>query len=66
MNDKVRRNGFQKMSTDLAVPIANSREMMRWYQERLERDFPGKFVIFGPYRRRTCAREHPAGNPVGR
>ena len=47
VNDKVRRNGFQKMSTDLAVPVAKNREMMRWYQERLEREFPGKFVIFG-------------------
>jgi FAD/FMN-containing dehydrogenase len=47
VNDKVRRNGFQKMSTDLAVPVARNREMMRWYQEFLEREFPGKFVIFG-------------------
>jgi FAD/FMN-containing dehydrogenase len=47
VNDKVRRNGFQKMSTDLAVPVARNREMMRWYRERLEREFPGKFVIFG-------------------
>lgn len=47
VNDKVRRNGFQKMSTDLAVPAARNREMMRWYQERLGREFPGKFVVFG-------------------
>jgi FAD/FMN-containing dehydrogenase len=47
VNDRVRRNGFQKMSTDLAVPVAKNREMMRWYQERLESEFPGKFVIFG-------------------
>jgi FAD/FMN-containing dehydrogenase len=47
VNDRVRRNGFQKMSTDLAVPVARNREMMRWYQERLENEFAGKFVIFG-------------------
>jgi FAD/FMN-containing dehydrogenase len=47
VNDKVRRNGFQKMSTDLAVPVARNREMMRWYKQKLEREFPGKFVIFG-------------------
>lgn len=47
VNDKVRRNGFQKMSTDLAVPVARNREMMLWYRERLESEFPGKFVIFG-------------------
>jgi FAD/FMN-containing dehydrogenase len=41
VNDKVRRNGFQKMSTDLAVPVSKNHEMMRWYQERLEREFPG-------------------------
>ena len=47
VNDKVRRNGFQKMSTDLAVPLEKNREMLRWYQERLGGEFPGRFVIFG-------------------
>lgn len=47
VNDRVRRNGFQKMSTDLAVPLDRNREMMRWYRQRLEGEFPGKFVIFG-------------------
>ena len=47
VNDKVRRNGFQKMSTDLAVPLDRNRDMMRWYQERLQGEFPGRFVIFG-------------------
>ncbi len=47
VNDKVRRNGFQKMSTDLAVPLEMNREMMRWYQHRLTGEFPGRFVIFG-------------------
>lgn len=47
VNDKVRRNGFQKMSTDLAVPLKKNREMMRWYKQRLEGEFPGRFVIFG-------------------
>jgi FAD/FMN-containing dehydrogenase len=47
VNDQVRRNGFQKMSTDLAVPLERNREMMRWYRQRLTREFPGKFVIFG-------------------
>lgn len=47
VNDKVRRNGFQKMSTDLAVPVARNREMMCWYREKLDEEFPGKYVIFG-------------------
>jgi len=47
VNDKVRRNGFQKMSTDLAVPLDRSRDMMRWYKQRLEGEFAGRFVIFG-------------------
>jgi FAD/FMN-containing dehydrogenase len=47
VNDKVRRNGFQKLSTDLAVPLERNREMMRWYQRKLTGEFPGKFVIFG-------------------
>jgi FAD/FMN-containing dehydrogenase len=47
VNDRVRRNGFQKMSTDLAVPLDRNGEMMRWYKQRLEGEFPGRFVVFG-------------------
>jgi len=47
VNDEVRRNGFRKMSTDLAVPLDRNRAMMLWYKQTLTRDFPGKFVTFG-------------------
>jgi FAD/FMN-containing dehydrogenase len=47
VNDRVRHNGFQKLGTDLAVPLDRNGEMMRWYKQRLEGEFPGRFVIFG-------------------
>jgi len=48
VNDTVRRRGFQKMGTDFAVPVARNREMMRFYRESLDREFPGdSAVIFG-------------------
>jgi hypothetical protein len=40
------------------VPVSKNREMMRWYRERLEREFVGKFrtgcwggELCCPYRR---------------
>jgi FAD/FMN-containing dehydrogenase len=47
VNERVRRNGFRKLSTDAAVPIARSAEMMAWYRAALERDLAGRYVIFG-------------------
>jgi FAD/FMN-containing dehydrogenase len=47
VNDRVRRNGFQKMSTDFAVPIEAGPEMMAFYRQKLDELFPDKHVIFG-------------------
>ncbi|MBV9745813.1 MAG: FAD-binding oxidoreductase, partial [Acidobacteriia bacterium] len=47
VNDTVRRNGVLKMNTDYAVPLARNREMLAYYRHRLEREFPGRYVIFG-------------------
>lgn len=47
VNDTVRRAGALKMHTDYAVPLARNREMLSYYRTRLEREFPGRYVIFG-------------------
>jgi FAD/FMN-containing dehydrogenase len=47
VNDAVRRSGAMKMNTDFAVPLARNREMLAYYRQRLEEDFPGRYVIFG-------------------
>jgi FAD/FMN-containing dehydrogenase len=47
VNDAVRRNGALKMNTDYAVPLARNREMLAYYRQRLEEEFPGRYVIFG-------------------
>ncbi len=47
VNDTVRRSGALKMNTDYAVPLARNREMLTYYRERLEAEFPGRYVIFG-------------------
>ena len=47
VNDAVRRNGTLKMGTDHAVPIERNREMLAYYRQRLEEEFPGRYVIFG-------------------
>jgi len=47
VNDTCRRNGTLKMGTDHAVPVAHNREMLAWYRQRLEQEFPGRYVIFG-------------------
>jgi FAD/FMN-containing dehydrogenase len=47
VNDLVRRRGVLKMNTDFAVPIERNREMIAIYRETLEREFPGRYVIFG-------------------
>lgn len=47
VNDLVRRRGLTKMGSDFAVPISRNREMLRIYRETLDREFPGRYVIFG-------------------
>ncbi len=47
VNDTVRRSGALKMNTDYAVPLTRNREMLGYYRERLEAEFPGRYVIFG-------------------
>jgi len=46
-NDRIRRSGFMKLSTDYAVPIEHTRDIMRIYRRELDRDFAGNYVIFG-------------------
>jgi FAD/FMN-containing dehydrogenase len=47
VNDAVRRSGAMKMNTDFAVPLARNREMLAYYRQRLDAEFPGRYVIFG-------------------
>jgi FAD/FMN-containing dehydrogenase len=47
VNDLIRRRGLTKMGSDFAVPIARNRDMLRIYRETLDREFPGRYVIFG-------------------
>jgi FAD/FMN-containing dehydrogenase len=47
VNETVRRSGALKMNTDYSVPISRNREMLAWYRGRLQREFPGRYVIFG-------------------
>ena len=46
VNDTVRRNGFQKMGSDYAVPVGRNREMMAYYRHGLDA-FAAPSVIFG-------------------
>jgi FAD/FMN-containing dehydrogenase len=47
VNDLVRHNNLAKMGSDFAVPIAQNEAMLRMYREALDRNFPGRYVIFG-------------------
>ena len=47
VNDTVRQSGVLKMNTDYAVPLGSNRKMLAYYRSRLEREFPGRYVIFG-------------------
>lgn len=47
VNETVRREGFLKVGSDFAVPVDRNREMLAEYHRRLEREFPGRYVIFG-------------------
>ncbi len=43
----VTRHGFMKMGTDYAVPVGRNRDMLRYYQQRLEQELPGNYVVYG-------------------
>jgi FAD/FMN-containing dehydrogenase len=45
VNAQVRRNGFMKLGSDYAVPVARNREMLAEYRRRLAGKF--EYVIFG-------------------
>jgi FAD/FMN-containing dehydrogenase len=47
VNDLARQRGLTTMGTDFSVPVAKNREMLRYYRETLDREFPGQCVIFG-------------------
>jgi FAD/FMN-containing dehydrogenase len=47
VNDTVRQSGALKMNSDYAVPLGRNREMLAFYRQRLEAEFPGRYVIFG-------------------
>ena len=47
VNDVARQRGLTSMISDFAVPVAKNREMLRFYRETLDREFPGQCVIFG-------------------
>jgi FAD/FMN-containing dehydrogenase len=47
VNDLLRQRGLTKMASDFAVPVGCNRDMLRIYRETLDRDFPGRYVIFG-------------------
>ena len=47
VNETVRRMGSLKMGSDFAVPFDRNREMLAFYQRRLEQEYPGKYAIFG-------------------
>lgn len=47
VNETVRRNGVLKMGSDFAVPAARNREMLAYYRQRLETEYPGRYVIYG-------------------
>ncbi|HEV3199913.1 MAG TPA: FAD-binding oxidoreductase [Bryobacteraceae bacterium] len=47
VNDTVRQSGAMKMNSDYAVPLGRNREMLAFYRQRLEAEFPGLYVIFG-------------------
>jgi FAD/FMN-containing dehydrogenase len=47
VNARVRSRGFQKMSSDFAVPAEHNAEMMAFYRRELERSFAGRYTVYG-------------------
>jgi FAD/FMN-containing dehydrogenase len=46
-NGRVRGTGFAKFGTDYAVPLDKNREMLAIYHRVLDKEVPGKYVIYG-------------------
>ncbi|MSV35454.1 MAG: FAD-binding oxidoreductase [Bryobacterales bacterium] len=46
-NERIRRIGFAKLGTDYAVPLDKNREMMAIYRRVMEREAPGRYIVFG-------------------
>jgi FAD/FMN-containing dehydrogenase len=47
VNARIRKSGFMKLSTDYAVPIAKSHEILAIYKAELHQAVGDNFVIFG-------------------
>jgi len=47
VNAYIRRTGYTKIGTDYAVPLDRNRDMMAAYRKMLDREMPGKYVIYG-------------------
>lgn len=47
VNATVLQRGFMKMGSDYAVPLDRNREMLGFYRERLEKELPGQYVLYG-------------------
>ncbi len=47
VNARIRRTGFIKISTDYAVPLDKTREMLTIYRATLDPEFRDQYVIFG-------------------
>ncbi len=47
INHLMRGRRLTKLGSDFAVPVARNREMLSFYREALDREFPGQYVIFG-------------------
>ena len=47
VNARVRSRGFEKISSDFAVPPAHNAAMMAFYRRELEANFPGSYTIYG-------------------
>jgi FAD/FMN-containing dehydrogenase len=47
VNNRIRQSGFMKLSTDYAVPVEHTRDIMRIYRDTLDRAFKDHYVIFG-------------------
>lgn len=47
VNERVRRNGFQKLGSDFAVPFDRNREMYTFYRARVDEHFFEKGTLYG-------------------
>ncbi|MGC8883092.1 MAG: FAD-binding oxidoreductase [Bryobacteraceae bacterium] len=47
VNARVRSRGFEKLSSDFAVPVERNADMIAFYRRELERQFPGCYTIYG-------------------